>query len=133
MRFLDPVGGREPIGKRIITVPDDVERVRRRDPRVGFTVYVPPGSIAKGRRLVETGGGGKTITCSICHGEGMKGLANVPRLAGVHPIYLARQLHLFRDGTRNGSNGPLMKKPVAALTDDDILNISAYLGTLSPE
>ena len=60
--------------------------------------YVPPGSVAKGKALVETGGGGKTVACAICHGDGMKGLANVPRLAGVHPIYLARQLHLFKDG-----------------------------------
>jgi cytochrome c553 len=132
MRFVDPQGGMEPIGKRIITVPDDVELVRRRDPRSGFTVYVPPGSVARGRSLVETGAGGKTVACAICHGEGMKGLANVPRLAGVHPIYLARQLHLFKDGTRKGPDAPLMTKPVTRLTDDDILNISAYLGGLPP-
>jgi len=132
MRYLDLQGGMEPIGKRIITVPDDLDRVRRRDPRSGFTVYVPPGSVAKGKSLVETGAGGKTVTCVICHGEGMKGLANVPRLAGVHPIYLARQLHLFRDGTRNGPDAPLMKRPVMRLTDDDILNIAAYLGGLPP-
>jgi cytochrome c553 len=27
----------------------------------------------------------------------------------------------------------LMNKPVAPLTDEDILNIAAYLGSLSPE
>ena len=62
----------------------------------------------------------------------MKGLANVPRLAGLHPIYVARQLHLFKDGDRTGPDAPLMKKPVAALTDADILNISAYLASLPP-
>ena len=55
-----------------------------------------------------------------------------PRLAGLHPIYVARQLHLFKDGGRSGPDAPLMTKPVAALTNDDILNISAYLGSLPP-
>ena len=45
----------------------------------------------------------------------------MPRLAGLHPIYLARQLYLFKDGTRNGVDAQLMKKPVGRLTDDDIL------------
>ena len=134
MRFIDPKQtGMEPIGKRIITLPEDQERARLRDPKSGFVSYVPPGSIAKGRALVENGGGGKTVACAICHGEGQKGLANVPRIAGVHPIYLARQLYLFKEGDRNGPDAPLMKRPVAKLTDDDILNISAYLGSLPPQ
>jgi cytochrome c553 len=132
MRFVDPKGGMEPIGSRIITLPEDQERARLRDPRSGFVSYVPPGSLAKGKALVDTGGSGRTVACGICHGEGMKGLANVPRLAGVHPIYLARQLHLFKDGSRNGPDAPLMKKPVAQLTDEDILNVSAYLASLEP-
>jgi cytochrome c553 len=133
MRFKDPKGGTEPIGNRIITLPEDQERARLRDPKSGFMSYVPPGSVAKGRALVENGGGGKTIACNICHGEGQKGLGNVPRIAGVHPIYLVRQLHLFKDGGRNGPDAALMKRPVAKLTDEDILNIAAYLGSLSPE
>ena len=133
MRFIDPKGGMEPIGSRIITLPEDQEKARLRDPRSGFVSYVPPGSLSKGKALVETGAGGKTIACNICHGDGMKGLANVPRIAGLHPIYVARQLYLFKDGTRNGPDAALMKKPVVQLTDEDILNISAYVGSLSPE
>jgi len=134
MRFLDPKDkGMEPIGNRIITVPEDQEKARLRDPRSGFVSYVPPGSLSKGKALAETGGGGKTIACNICHGDGMKGLANVPRIAGLHPIYVARQLHLFKDGGRSGADSALMKKPVVQLTDEDILNLSAYVGSLSPE
>lgn len=136
MRFIDPAakGATEPIGNRIITLPENQELARMRDPRpsAGFVSYVPPGSIARGRRLAE-GGNGKTVACAICHGEGMKGLANVPRLAGVHPIYLARQLHLFKDGGRNGADAPLMKRPTAQLTDGDILDLSAYLASLPPQ
>ena len=132
MRFKLETGGTEPIGNRIITVPDDQDRVRHRDPHTGFTAYVPPGSIARGRALVQTGGNGKTIACATCHGEGLRGLGNVPHLAGLHPIYVARQLYLFKDATRNGVDAQLMKKPAAKLTDDDILAVSAYLGSLAP-
>jgi cytochrome c553 len=133
MRFVDPKNpGMEPIGSRIIMLPEDQEKARLRDPRSGFVAYVPPGSLAKGRTLAN-GGGGKTVACNICHGEGLKGLANVPRLAGLHPIYVARQLHLFKDGGRAGPDAPLMTKPVASLTNDDILNLSAYLASLPPQ
>ena len=132
MRVLLPAGGTEPIGDRIITVPQDLERARRRDPHIGFTAYAPVGSIAKGKALVETGGSGRTIACAICHGDALKGLGNVPRLAGQHPIYIARQLYLFKDGTRKGADGQLMMKPVAQLTDEDIVAISAYIASLAP-
>jgi len=132
MRFVQPGGGTEPIGNRIITVPQDEGKARSRDPRSGFIAYVPPGSIAKGKALVETGGSGRTIACSICHGDALKGLGNVPRLAGLHPIYVARQLYLFKDGNRNGVDAQLMKKTVAQLTDEDIVFLAAYLGSLAP-
>ncbi len=132
MRFAQPGGGMEPIGKRIITVPQDVTRVTKRDPHSGFTAYVPPGSIKRGETLVKTGANGKSIACIICHGDALEGIGNVPRLAGLHPIYLARQLYNFKNGDRNGGDGALMKKPIANLTDDDIIAISAYLGSLTP-
>src|SRR5256885_1224632 len=131
MRFALAAGGTEPIGNRIITLPQDQSKATKRDPHSGFIAYVPPGSIAKGEALIK-GGSGKTIACNICHGDSLKGLGNVPRLAGLHPIYVARQLFLFRDGTRNGGDAQLMKKPVAQLTDEDIVAIAAYVGSLSP-
>jgi cytochrome c553 len=132
MRFVHPDGGTEPIGNRIVTVPQDQTKARYRDPWSGFVAYVPVGSIAAGKALVEAGGNGKTIACSICHGAALKGLGNVPRLAGVHPIYIARQLHLFRNGTRNGVDAQLMRSAVAPLSDEDIVAISAYLASLEP-
>ena len=130
MRFLDPKGGMEAIGNRIITLPMDAERARERDPNSGFIAYVPPGSIARGRRLATTGGNGKTIACTTCHGDGLKGLGNVPHLAGLHPIYVVRQIYLFKDGNRKGVDGQLMKKPIEHLTDADIVSLAAYIGSL---
>jgi cytochrome c553 len=132
MRYPHPDKTTEAIGNRIITLPEDPARARNRDPKSGFIANVPPGSIARGKALVETGGNGKTIACTICHGDNLKGLADVPRLAGVHSIYIARQLYLFKNSERNGVDAQLMKKPVAQLTDDDIIAISAYLGSLAP-
>jgi len=94
---------------------------------------VPPGSIKKGKALVDNGAGGRSVACSICHGDGLKGLANVPRIAGLHPIYIVRQLHLFKEGDRKGPDSALMTRPVSKLTDADILNLAAYVSSLSPE
>jgi len=108
------------------------DREQLRDPHAGFIAYVPPGSLARGEALVKNGGNGKTIACTICHGDTLLGLGNVPRLAGLHPIYIARQLYLFKDGFRNGPDAQLMKKPVEKLTDEDVVSISAYLASLPP-
>jgi cytochrome c553 len=132
MRFAHPDGSMEPIGNRIITVPQDPGQAKNRDPRSGFIAYVPPGSLAAGEALVKNGGNGKTIACTTCHGDDLRGLSDVPRLAGVHPIYLARQLYIFQNGERAGIGSQLMKKPVAQLTDADIVAIAAYLGSLAP-
>jgi cytochrome c553 len=131
MRFVEPGGTMEPIGSRIISVPEDQARARMRDPNSGFISYVPPGSLARGKNIVETGGG-KTTACGLCHGQDLKGIAAVPRLAGMHPVYTARQLMWFKDGTRAGGDAHLMKPWATTLTVDDIIAVSAYLATLAP-
>jgi len=134
MRFIGPDDkATEPIGNRIIMLPMDVKRARLRDPRSGsgFNALVPVGSVAKGKALAQTGGNGKTVECAICHGEGLKGLGNVPRLANVHPIYLVRQLYNFQTGANSSADAALMKRVVAKLTDEDIVNLAAYAASLT--
>jgi len=131
-RVLVPDGGKEPIGHRIIETPVDPMQTSIRDPHSAFIAYVPPGSIAKGEALVKTGGAGKTIQCAICHGDDLKGLGEVPRLAGLQPVYIARQLICMQNGASAGTAAALMKKVVANLSEDDIISISAYLGSLPP-
>lgn len=132
MRFAYEGGATEPIGNRVITLPEDPGRARSRDPKSGFIAYVPTGSLARGEDLVRNGGNGRTVQCAICHGDDLMGLADIPRLAGVHSIYLARQLLLFQSGERDGLGAELMQKPVADLSDADIVAIAAYLGSLEP-
>ena len=132
MRFAHPDGTTEPIRNRIITLPEDTARARSRDPKSGFIAYVPRGMIARGEELVRTGDDGRTIACTICHGDDLRGLADVPRLAGLHSIYLVRQLYLYQNGERDGLGAELMEKPVAQLNNEDVVAISAYLGSLAP-
>jgi cytochrome c553 len=132
MRLPLPAGGTEPLGNRIIELPQDAARAESRDPHSGFVAYVPVGSIEKGKRLVASGGAGKTINCNICHGDDLKGLGDVPRIAGLHPIYIGRQLYAFQGSEYSGTSAALMKKVVAKLADDDILAISAYVASLAP-
>jgi cytochrome c553 len=121
-----PSGGTEPLGNRIIELPEDVGRATSRDPHAGFIAYVPRGSLSQGEVLVKNGAAGKTIPCAICHGDKLEGLADVPRIAGLHPAYVARQLYAFQTGTNHSVSSALMKKVVANLTADDILAIAAY-------
>jgi cytochrome c553 len=132
MRLPLPAGGSEPLGNRIITLPQDPVRVEERDPHSGFIAYVPQGSLKKGEELVAKGGSGKTIACAICHGEGLKGLGDVPRLAGVHPIYIVRQLFDFQVGSNSSSAAAQMKKVVEKLSEDDMIAIAAYAASLNP-
>jgi hypothetical protein len=78
-------GGTEPIGQRLIEVPENLAYFSSRDGRAKFVAYVPPGSLKEGEELAATGGG-KTITCRICHGQDLKGLGNIPGIAGRSPI-----------------------------------------------
>ena len=116
-------GATEPIGPRIIETPEDPERTEiLRDPRSGFIAYVPVGSIAKGETLARG--------CAACHGTGLMGLGPVPGLAGRSPSYLARQMYDMQAGARHGEWTELMKRVVANLSNDDLVNIAAYVSSL---
>lgn len=132
-RLLSPEGGTEPMGNRIVEIPKDPFLTTIRDPHSSFIAYVPLGSIERGERLVKTGGDGETVQCGLCHGSDLKGTKTVPRLAGLQPVYIARQLIYMQNGARAGSGAAAMKKAVENLTENDVIAISAYLGSLPPQ
>lgn len=125
-------GATEPIGSRVIEVSENLELTELRSDRSGFIAYVPVGSIQAGKEIVTTGGNGKTMPCAGCHGADLRGMGNVPDIAGRSPSQMARQLIDFRNGVRNGANAPMMKMTVAKLSDNDIVDITAYLASLKP-
>jgi cytochrome c553 len=122
----------EPLGQRIIEMPLQPEATEvLRDPRSGFIAYVPFGSIQKGKALV-TAGEGKTVPCGVCHGPDLKGLGPVPGIAGRSPSYLVRQLYDMQQNARRGEWTELMQPVVRGLSEEDMLNIAAYVSSRMP-
>jgi len=126
-------GGKEPIGVRIVETPENPEHTEiLRDPRSGFIAYAPVGSLKKGEALVKTGGNRKTVECALCHGSELHGLGPVPGIAGRSPSYLVRQMYDMQAKARHGEWTELMMPVVAKLTDEDFVNIAAYVSSIKP-
>jgi cytochrome c553 len=119
--------GTEPIGQRIIEVPENTHQTEAlRNPRSGFVAYVPKGSIAKGEVIAARG------QCSLCHGNALQGLGPVPGIAGRSPSYTVRQLFDIQTGVRKGVWSELMKAAVAPMSADDMIAVAAYVASRSP-
>jgi cytochrome c553 len=118
--------GMEPVGQRIIEVPENTELVDvYRDPRVGYIAYVPKGTLKKGEALAKTG------QCTVCHGPNLEGVGPVPAIAGRSVSYTMRQLFDMQQGNRKGMWTELMKPVVAKLSTEDLMNLAAYTASLS--
>jgi cytochrome c553 len=76
---------------------------------------------------IVTQGKGAAIACAGCHGANGLPAAGVPfpRLAGLPPEYLAKQLFDYRDGARPSA---LMAPIATALTDAEIGSLARYFG-----
>src|ERR1700685_763967 len=122
----------EPIDRRIIETPENLERTELRDDHSGFIAYVPRGSLKKREALGKTGGEGKTVPCSACHGPDLKGLDKAPPLAGRSPSYIVRQLYDIQSGARHGVATQVMTSTVTKLTIGDMVAIAAYTASLKP-
>jgi cytochrome c553 len=131
VRAPDEDGTREPIGERIIEVPEDVWLYRLHDPHAGYIAYVPPGSIARGSSLAS-GARASVPACASCHGAGLPGIGLIPGLAGRSPTYLVRQLVLFELGARDAPASQPMRAVVAQLSLGDMIDLAAFAGSLSP-
>ena len=81
----------------------------------------------KGEAIYTNGDATRNITaCVACHGAaGNSAIAQNPKLAGQHEAYLYKQLMNFKGPDRNNA---IMTMIATALTEDEMRNISAYLG-----
>ena len=74
-----------------------------------------------------TAGKNKAGLCIACHGaDGNSPAPLWPNLAGQNPGYLSKQMADFRDGRRTNDQ---MSPMAAALTDEDIADISAFFAS----
>ncbi len=74
-------------------------------------------------------GKAKFAVCAGCHGPTGAGNAALgyPQLAGKDPAYVAQQLRAFKSGQRQSAT---MQAMVSGLSETDIDNLAAYVGTL---
>lgn len=80
-----------------------------------------------GKADIAAGDAKYNAVCASCHGAGgNSGTPANPRLSQQHPAYLVKQLQEFKSGKRPS---PIMQGFAAQLTDQDMVNIGAYLGT----
>jgi cytochrome c553 len=125
-------GESEPIDDRIIEITTDLRRHELRDAGETFIAYVPPGSIARGRKIATTSATIPPTSCVTCHGPTLRGVGVVPPLAGRSPSYILRQLIGFKTGARATTASVPMQGVVAPLTLDDMIAVAAYAGSLKP-
>jgi cytochrome c553 len=125
--------GTQTLGTTIVEMPDDFARFEARDPRVTYTAYVPPGSLARGRALAEDGK--RTPPCASCHGAGLAGDEYLPGppLAGRFATYLFRQLYGFKTASRAEEAALEMRAIVAQLSQADMIDLAAYAASLPPK
>jgi cytochrome c553 len=126
------VGGSEDLGERMVEVAPDITRHERRDPKMQYTVYAPPGSLARGKLLATSGDKGKTQICATCHLAKLEGTDKIPPIAGRSPTYLLRQLIAFKNGTRSGEAAKQMDPVIEKLELEDMVALAAYVGSLYP-
>jgi cytochrome c553 len=115
----------EALGERIIEGPVDAARFELRDPATRYIAYVPDGAIGRGRVIAEHGAAGGPA-CVSCHGRALLGIA------GASPTYLARQLLNFRSGARNDPDAGPMQAVAGTLTDAQIIDAAAFVGSRGP-
>jgi cytochrome c553 len=133
--------GTEDLGGRMLEVTQDLTRHERRDDRLEYLAYVPPGSINRGKRLVVSGKSfdpeknvetTRTVACTQCHLANLKGNETIPAIAGRPPTYQLRQMLAFRNGTRGGEAAAQMNPVVEKLTLEEMIDIVGYLASLPP-
>ena len=86
-----------------------------------------PGADIDGESIALQGVPSRGIpACASCHGPPTR-YAHYPRVSGQNAGFIARQLTLFRDGTRGGTAyGHLMPVFVGRLSDQDIAAVAAF-------
>jgi cytochrome c553 len=84
--------------------------------------------IAAGKKIYTEGIPSESVpACMACHGEKAEGNGPIPRLAGQHHAYLARQLEAFASMARANE---IMHENSKDLTPEQISEVTAYLATM---
>lgn len=87
------------------------------------------GSAKAAKQLVENGNKAGAMACANCHGSDGAGndASAFPRLAGLHPDYLSKQMMDFKSGQRSN---PIMNGIAKALSKSEIKMLADYFAEL---
>lgn len=140
--FASGARGRQPgdtfgaaMGAAGVTLGSDKDRASV----AAYVAALPPVRAAAPSAPTDNGRNYFNAICSACHGS--NGLGNetlgAPRLAGVEPKYLARQLAAFKSGRRGAQSGDRLGAQMRAIsamlpdprTEQDVI---AYATSLTP-
>lgn len=87
----------------------------------------PAAASQSGKLDIAAGEQRYTAVCAACHGaDGNSGAPANPKLAQQHPEYIVKQLQEYKAGKRQN---PIMQGMAAQLTEADMRNIAAFLGS----
>jgi cytochrome c oxidase subunit 2 len=116
-------------GRLVVEAPETFQAWMDQQPTFAQAGARPAGDVAVGKTLYAT--------CAACHGASGEGnlALNAPKLSGQGGWYLARQLHLFKQGARGTHEkdtfGKMMAPMAATLADDKaIADVVAYIASL---
>ena len=129
---LDPSGGTESLGERLIEYAPSLSAHESRDDRMRYIAFVPTGSIERGRKIATKGTDGAASACTACHGPRLRGPGLAPPLAGRSPSYLLRQLVEFESKARSAPAALPMQAVAGQLTLAQMIAAAAYAGSLDP-
>jgi cytochrome c553 len=86
-------------------------------------VFASASDIGEGRKVAQA-------SCAACHGmDGISTGPNVPHIAGQRPGYLYDEMRVYQGG---GRPDKAMGDAVRYLSDDALVKVSAYYGSLDP-
>jgi cytochrome c553 len=80
--------------------------------------------VAAGKKISDA------VLCPMCHLGGFIGQNEIPKVAGQYPEYVRKQLHDFKERRRTNDAGN-MTSVARSLSDEDIENLSHYIGNLN--
>jgi cytochrome c553 len=82
--------------------------------------------VARGRSIFENGVPEANIAaCQACHGPEAQGVRDIPRLAGLSSVYVARRLTEFNES--HSAWGAPMPKVARSLLPDEVAALASFL------
>jgi cytochrome c553 len=83
---------------------------------------VDPALVKRGAELAQR------LRCASCHGDGLEGREQMPRLARQRIDYMFEAMQAFRDNRRSGAD-TAMTAVIVGVSDQDLLALAQYAST----